>query len=164
MRTNFLRLIAIIAFCGCAKPTEQVPKPEVDPKQLEKAAHVPNKHDPLRGTWTCVAFENKGEKYIKAAYDGTKLETASDFWSITSFGVTSKIRVKLNEQADPKEVDLYYLRFEEETPPLRGIFKIEGDEFTLCRAIGNGARPTEFKTTKDGNVMMVFRRDGVNFP
>ena len=159
-----LRFIITVSFgilCGCTNSSEKPQKSTVvDNKQHGLVTpDVGKKQDGLsHGTWTCIAMEVSGEKYIKMAFEGMTLKTDGENWAITHFGTTSKIKVKLDQAKDPWEVDMFYEWAGDDASPLKGIFKLEGDKLTLCRALGNGSRPKEFQTNVQGSTMMVFQR------
>jgi uncharacterized protein (TIGR03067 family) len=70
--------------------------------------------------------------------------------------------VKLDQTTSPRRVD--WVNFtgadQQEFPPLRGIYAIKGDRFTLCNGGLKGGRPSEFKAG-DGilSEVVVFERE-----
>ena len=72
--------------------------------------------------------------------------------------------VKLDETTSPRHVD--WINFtsadQQEFPQIPGIYKLDGDTFTVCNGGMNGSRPKEFKPG-DGvlSEVAVFRRERV---
>ena len=57
----------------------------------------------------------------------------------------------------PKEIDLKVEEGpEQERGTWKGIYELKGDELTLCLALPNEARPTEFET-KEGEKTMLLK-------
>ena len=50
----------------------------------------------------------------------------------------------IDEQTSPKSIDFY----DGKTPAIRGIYKIEGSQLTLCTAASGEPRPEEFQTSR----------------
>ena len=72
--------------------------------------------------------------------------------------------VKLDETTSPRKVD--WIKFtsadQQEFPQIPGIYKLDGDTFTVCTGGMNGSRPREFKPG-DGvfSEVVVFQRERV---
>lgn len=60
----------------------------------------------------------------------------------------------INEQTYPKSIDFYDYK----TPTIRGIYKIEGSQLTLCTADPGAPRPREFKTSRFTGDILTFTR------
>ena len=72
--------------------------------------------------------------------------------------------VKLDETTSPRKLD--WINFssadQQEFPQIPGIYKLDGDTFTVCNGGMNGSRPKEFKPG-DGvlSEVVVFQRERV---
>jgi uncharacterized protein (TIGR03067 family) len=121
------------------------PTPEAK-KELEK----------LQGEWKVVSMEIKGKKSEGEALKGLQpLVVKGSEWFAPLGGVKSTF--KIDPTKSPKELDLQReLKGKEVT--FRGIYKIEGDTLTFCRALApTGERPTEFKAGEEV-VLLQFKR------
>ena len=78
--------------------------------------------------------------------------------------VQAQGEVKLDETTSPRQVD--WINFtsadQQEFPQIPGIYKLDGDTFTVCNGGMNGSRPKEFKPG-DGvlSEVVVFQRERV---
>lgn len=114
----------------------------------------------LDGEWTMVSMEQKG---TKAAFDTAnrfKLTIRGDEWIVSSFrGMESKMTFTIDPMQNPQAIDLTMKSGNQEAVS-RGIFKIEGDTLTVCRTVGDTARPKEFKTTPESGILIEWKRAG----
>ncbi|HJZ59925.1 MAG TPA: TIGR03067 domain-containing protein [Gemmataceae bacterium] len=110
--------------------------------------------DRLQGEWVVVSAEVSGKE--AEGIKGKKLVVKGDEWTPPTVGAL-QFKFKLDAAKNPKHLDLMAeLGGKEQTWP--GIYKIEGDTFTLCRTHGpGGERPTEFKGGP-GVFLMVCKR------
>jgi len=113
-------------------------------------------HDRLQGTWVLVSGERGGEPPPEGFLGGFKLTFAGDKFSIQLKGETKGPGAYMLDPAKtPREINL--------TPDgqnLRGIYRLKGDELTLCLDENRGPRPTEFKSPAGTNhLLLVLRRE-----
>ena len=119
-------------------------------KELEK----------LQGEWTMVSREMGGQKTRDEVLKQFRLTITGDEWIVTYQGKENlRMKLKINPTKDPRTLDMTPKGENEEGVSL-GIYKLEGDTLTLCRMMERGdvARPLEFKTTREGEVVVVWRR------
>jgi clostripain len=119
-------------------------------KELEK----------LQGEWTMVSREMGGQKTRDEVLKQFRLTIAGDEWIVTYQDKENlRITLKIDPTREPKTLDMRPKGGNEEDVSL-GIYKLEGDTLTLCRMMASGdiARPQEFKTTREGEVVVVWRR------
>jgi uncharacterized protein (TIGR03067 family) len=117
--------------------------------------------DKLQGEWTLVKLERPGEKKSGAIIKNSKLVVKGEEWLATFNGKEVKWTVKLDAAKSPKEID-----FTQDGTTFRtlGIYKLDGDTLTVCRAAnragnpsGGGERPKELKA-RDGVYYYVYKR------
>jgi uncharacterized protein (TIGR03067 family) len=112
--------------------------------------------DRLQGSWAMVSLEINGEKAdddeIKAArllVEGERYNPIYDERNVSETYI-------LHPEMTPKGIDFTYSEGPRKGETVRGIYKLEGDRYTLCRAIqADDARPREFATRPDSNLAMV---------
>ena len=130
------------------------------PKTQEKA---PPKDDmaSLQGEWEMVSLEQRGKK----GEPSFRLTIQGDKWNVKPIAAADTESVatttfKIDQSKNPKTIDFTVKVMEMEIKPNPGIYKLEGDILTLCRASGPLGRPTEFKTTDEGGTLVVWKRVG----
>ena len=72
-------------------------------------------------------------------------------------GGEDSITFKIDPTKTPKAIDLTDTR--PGAKATRGIYKLEGDIFTICGRIGEVDRPTGFKVVDDKSFLIVWKRD-----
>jgi uncharacterized protein (TIGR03067 family) len=111
--------------------------------------------DKLQGTWEFVSGQFGGKEVEGAEAEGIKKVK----FVFKGDKVTAKTECEytINPATKPKQIDLKV----DEGPPQergtwKGIYELKGDEFTLCMAMPNADRPTEF-ATKQGELTMLLK-------
>jgi uncharacterized protein (TIGR03067 family) len=113
----------------------------------------------LQGRWIASAGAQKEIKVVLAVR-GRQVEAAIN----TPQGIRLQLQgeLKLDEKSSPRKLDWvnFHGADEQEFPQMPGIYKLDGDTFTVCNGGMNGARPREFKSG-DGVLceVVVFRRE-----
>jgi uncharacterized protein (TIGR03067 family) len=115
----------------------------------------------LQGCWTGRAGARKEIRVILTVR-GRQVDVAIS----TPQGIRAKAQgvVKFDETTSPRQVD--WINFtsadQQEFPQIPGIYKLDGDTFTVCNGGMNGSRPKEFKPG-DGvlSEVVVFQRERV---
>lgn len=114
----------------------------------------------LDGEWTLVFMEQRGARAGGEGANQYKLTVNGDQWTVTSFrGQEQKMTFTIDPSQNPKTIDLT-MKSGDKVAHSRGIFKVEGDTLTVCRTGGETERPTEFKTTPESGVLVVWKRAG----
>jgi RNA polymerase sigma factor (sigma-70 family) len=111
--------------------------------------------DKLEGNWEFVSGQFGG----KEVEGGEAEEMKKHKFVFKGDKLTVKVECAytIDTAKKPKEIDLKV----EEGPELergtwKGIYELKGDELTLCMALPNDARPTEFET-KEGEKTMLLK-------
>ena len=103
----------------------------------------------LEGTWTMVAGEAKGEKFAENIVKNAKLTIVGDKHTVKVGKETIIGTHKLDPSKKPKEITAMDTEGPYKGKTALGIYKLEGDEFTVCFAPPGKDRPKEF-TSKSG--------------
>jgi len=103
----------------------------------------------IDGNWTMIEGEADGQDLAEDVLNNSKLAIANDRHTVTLGDELLKGTHALDTTASPLQIDAT-----DEVGPfagqtLAGIFKVEGDLFSVCFAGPGEERPTEF-TTKSG--------------
>jgi uncharacterized protein (TIGR03067 family) len=113
------------------------------------------KTSPLDGTWRAVAAESNGEtpakeelEKIRLTIKGTKL-TYQD----GDFSIEGTIRFDAGKTPGTLDVEA---RDEYGVYHVVGIFKREGNMLTICFEFEPRDRPSEFRTTPDAGILIVW--------
>ena len=144
--------LAIAAMClTLSAQGKPVPKSTQDENKEKIAPETKKELEALQGEWTLVSFINPAGREMKGKKG--QLTIKGDRWIISTdkFSQTFKIDPSKN----PKTIDLI---FPDKTFML-GIYKLEGDQLTVCQKVGpkGPARPEEFNT--DGKLLFVWKRE-----
>jgi uncharacterized protein (TIGR03067 family) len=114
----------------------------------------------LQGTWRMVRGERDGKPVPPDAVRTATLTMEGNMHTVR-VGEDSYIGTqKLDPSTQPKSIDVTDSegRFKGQT--LKGIYRVEGDELTVCFAKPGEQRPTKFTTRSGtGSLMDVWRRE-----
>jgi uncharacterized protein (TIGR03067 family) len=153
MRTRFLILTAALSAMSFSWITTMAGSPEAIAANSDLGR--------LQGSWTARAGARK-EIRVVLTVRGREVDVAIS----TPQGIRAKAQgvVKFDETTSPRQVD--WINFtsadQQEFPQIPGIYKLDGDTFTVCNGGMNGSRPKEFKPG-DGvlSEVVVFQRERV---
>jgi uncharacterized protein (TIGR03067 family) len=111
----------------------------------------------LQGDWVAVYEEINGVPCKEGEFPRIEMTIKGDKW-ISKVGLKSTFTLTLTPTADPKQIDMkcsegafagLYL----------GIYKLDGDTFTICDSSGEKTRPTGFATKGSFDLKLhVFKR------
>jgi uncharacterized protein (TIGR03067 family) len=115
----------------------------------------------LQGRWTTRAGAHKDIQVVMCI-KGKDVDLSIN----TPQGIRLKAQgqVKIDDTTSPRKLD--WINFssadQQEYPQVQGIYKVDGDRFTVCNGGFNGARPKEFRPG-DGVLadVVVFQREQV---
>ncbi|MDG3007951.1 TIGR03067 domain-containing protein [Paludisphaera mucosa] len=114
-----------------------------------------------QGVWRAVSFRRDGKETAEAVarsitrtVDGDRVVWRRDGKSFSGSTIV------LDPSADPKTIDIVADGGPGRDKTVRGLYKLEGDELTLCTGDPDGPRPKEFKAELgDHQTLMVFARE-----
>jgi uncharacterized protein (TIGR03067 family) len=113
----------------------------------------------LQGEWSMVRMEIRQKERIRES-EVWKLTIKDDQWIMTR-GPDAQATFKLDETAKPKTIDRTFRHGGRATEPKEtylGIYKLEGDQLTICHYGSSNVRPTEFATTPKTGTLIVWKR------
>ena len=109
----------------------------------------------LQGTWVLTAMEANGIEVPPAKLQGTEMTIKDDQYIVKVKDREFKVTLKLDPTKDPKEIDMIFQEGANKEKVHKGIYKIEKDEFKLCRGLNpDQERPNQFGTWPNTNVFM----------
>jgi uncharacterized protein (TIGR03067 family) len=145
MRPRALTVLAVGLLLAGAAPEGDAAKEEA--KKLE-------------GTWAMVSGEQDGKPLPAETVQKARLEITGDRHTVKVGADTFVGTHKVDPAPKPKAIDSMDTegRFKGQT--IRGLYKLEGDQFTVCFAEPGKERPKEF-TTKSGtgHILHVWKRE-----
>ena len=108
--------------------------------------------DLIQGSWERVSFERSGKEEKNALGTIEKYVGSKVFWIDKNDPCCEcEFEVTLRPDKMPKEIDFTHKPDEDIEPgreTMKGIYRLEGDDLTICCGNGGGERATEFKTAE----------------
>jgi uncharacterized protein (TIGR03067 family) len=110
----------------------------------------------LQGTYKMASLEVDGTSVPEDDLKSSTLTIKGDKYVVKVNDQTYETQVILDPQKKPKTIDMKFLDGDNKDKTALGIYKIEDDTFTMCRALNPGeARPEEFRTRANTNTFLV---------
>jgi uncharacterized protein (TIGR03067 family) len=100
----------------------------------------------LQGTWNIAALEVDCNKMPESMFAGSRITVKGSKFNTVSMGASYSGVVTLDESAKPKTFDLKFTDGPEKGNTNLGIYKLNGDTWTLCLATRGKIRPKNFAT------------------
>ena len=140
---NLKLLVAVIA---CILPADDKSKDKAIKADLDK----------LQGTYKMVSLEVDGKAVPEAKLASSTLTIKGDKYIIKVNDKPYETKMALDPEQMPKTIDMKFLDGDNKDKTALGIYKIDGDTFTMCRAFNPGqSRPRDFATQPDTNTFLV---------
>jgi uncharacterized protein (TIGR03067 family) len=115
-----------------------------------------NDPEPLQGGWTMVlVFRNGQEAPPDLAKSGELIIEDREYRA--KLGSDSMMAtIKVDSSKTPKQIDLTLSTGENKGQTVKGIYKISGDDLTICRGLtARESRPSEFAAPVDSGLLLV---------
>jgi len=116
----------------------------------------------LQGTWKTVAVEAGGKPFPKDAIPDFTFIIGADGKSTGKMAQSEyTATITVNPKKDPKTIDNLHESGGQKGKKQYGVYKLEGDKFTVCMTPPGAAetdRPKSFDTKNSTNIVFVFER------
>jgi uncharacterized protein (TIGR03067 family) len=116
----------------------------------------------LQGKWKAVALEAGGKALPKEAIPDFTYIIGADGKATGKMAQSEyTATMTVNPKKDPKTIDNVHESGEQKGKKQYGVYKLEGDKFTVCMTPpgrAEGDRPKDFTTKDTTNVVFVFER------
>jgi uncharacterized protein (TIGR03067 family) len=116
----------------------------------------------LAGTWQAVSYSHDGNQAPDEDLKKTTLSIDADGKASASREGRMIVAgtLTIEPTSAPMAVDLTYTEGDTKGRTALGIYKIEDDTLTICRAAPGKARPTEFSSQPgSGHTLLTYKRD-----
>jgi uncharacterized protein (TIGR03067 family) len=115
----------------------------------------------MQGSWKVTASQVNGGKIPLEAFKKVVVVIKDNRIFFKDNGTTyDEIEFDLDLATKPREIDFLYTAGLKKGVLERGIYKLDGDQLTICMAQQKQKRPAEFVSQKGtGQQMFVFKRD-----
>ena len=121
-----------------------------------KKAEVKNPADELQGGWSMVLLFVSGEETPLEQAKSGELIVEDDVYRSKLGANVETSTIKIDAAKKPKEIDFTYTSGFSKGKMIKGIYKIDGDDLTICRGLSPETnRPDEFAAPTDSNLLLV---------
>ena len=141
MRGAGLAMVAVGLLLGAGQPKQPEAK---DPAEQ------------LQGGWHMVMLLASGEETPAQETKGGELVVLDDVYR-SKLGATAEASTfKIDATQSPKAIDFTFTSGFSKGKTIKGIYKIEGDDLTICRGLSpETARPEQFAAPVDSDLVLV---------
>lgn len=123
---------------------------------------MPTDLEKLQGTWNVTSLESDGQKMPATVFNGARIVIEGDKFASLGMGATYEGAVKLDPATKPKAFDLLFTAGHAKGHRNLGIYKLDGDTWTICLATRGNQRPGKFATRPGtGFALETLERGGV---
>ncbi len=107
---------------------------------------MPTDLDKLQGTWDVSSLEADGQRMPATVFNGAKIVIKGTKFRSIGMGATYEGSVELDSSTKPKAFDLLFTAGHARGHRNVGIYKLNGDKWTICLATRGNQRPRKFAT------------------
>jgi uncharacterized protein (TIGR03067 family) len=107
--------------------------------------------DNLQGTWSMISLELDGQPMSGG---GAQIEVRGDRFTTIAMGAIYEGTVVLHEDTSPRSFDLRFDDGPEKGSTSLGIYRLDGDIWTICFTTRGGERPTKFASPSGAGVAL----------
>ncbi len=101
----------------------------------------------LQGTWVMAALEVDGKDVGVAKVEGTTLTIKGEQYGVKVKDKVHRCTIRLDPKKDPPAIDMIFTEPGGGEKVHKGIYKIDGDTFRICRGLGaDQERPGQLAT------------------
>lgn len=145
MRDVALLIVAVGALLGGDDPRESAAEADTEA---------------LQGTWEMVSLEINGQKIPEHQVRTSRLVIQGHRYTPLYDDRVISERFTLDPSRTPRQIQFTYINGPRKGETVKGIYKLEGDRYIMCRAMGeDDDRPTDFTSRPDsGQALVVWRR------
>ena len=123
---------------------------------------MPTDLDKLQGTWNVMSLETDGQKMPATVFETARIVIEGKAFTSLGVGATYEGTLKLDPASKPKAFDLVFTAGHAKGHRNLGIYKLNGDTWTICLATRGNNRPGKFATAPDtGFALETLKRGGV---
>ncbi|HEY2784712.1 MAG TPA: sigma-70 family RNA polymerase sigma factor [Fimbriiglobus sp.] len=115
------------------------------PPVFHKAPAVKTDREALQGTWNVSTLESDGIKIADQMVQGSKIVLKGNAFTTASMGSTYEGAYTLDPDKSPKTIDMTFTKGPEKGNTALGIYKLDGDTWTICLTVTAKERPTKFE-------------------
>ena len=107
---------------------------------------MPTDLDKLQGTWIVTSLEADGQKMPATVLNGARIVIKGTKFKSIGMGARYEGSVELDSSTKPKTFDLLFTAGHARGHRNLGIYKLNGDKWTICLATRGDERPRKFAT------------------
>jgi uncharacterized protein (TIGR03067 family) len=100
----------------------------------------------LQGTWSITSLEVEGNQVPSAMLTGARINLKGDRFTTSAMGAEYEGTLTVDPTQSPAQFELAFTSGPERGNISYGIYKFEGDSWTICLTLRGKSRPTEFST------------------